>query len=143
MFAAAAATSAVGVAVVPVAAKALGELHRAVFPSDTLARQGESLGKDSGANERLARQRASGVGGGEVSETEEPSYMGKLPKKAMAGDLRRSYQQRKGSATSSKGILADILSKVPRQSNGTDSYKRIARPPPSRQGGFGNQSYTP
>lgn len=137
------ASAAVGVAIVPVAAKALGELHRVAFPSNTLARQGESLSKDAGANERLARQRASGVGGGEVSESDEPSYMGKLPKRAVTGDIRRSYETRKGAATSSKGILEDILGKVPRKSNGTDSYQRIARPPPSQQGGFGNQSYTP
>jgi hypothetical protein len=140
MFAAVAASTAAGVAVVPVAAKALGELHRAVFMSNTLARQGESI-RDAGADERLARQRAGGIGGGEVSETDEPAYMGKLPRRAVAGDLRPSYVVKKGSATSSKGILSDILAKVPRQVHGTDSYKRIARPQPSRQAGFGNQSF--
>lgn len=142
MFAAAAASSAVGVVALPVAAKAVGELHRAVFLSNTLARQGESINPDAGEGDKLARQKVGGISGGKRAESDEPAYMGKTPKNSGA-DLRKSYQTRKGAATSSKGILSDILAKVPSQTNGTDSYKRIARPQPTRAGGFGNQSFTP
>jgi hypothetical protein len=138
MFAAAAATV-MGVSAFPVAAKAIGELHRAVFESNTLARQGLSVPKETGAGERLARQRAGGINGG--TEGDEPGYMEKVPQKSQAGDTRKKYIVTRGSATSSKGILDDILAKVPRQSNGTDDYKRINRPAPSRAAGYGNQSY--
>jgi hypothetical protein len=139
---ASAATVAVGVSVFPVAAKAVSELHRTVFNlSDALARQGESVPAEKGAGERLARQRAAGVDG--TIDGGEPAYMGKVPSRATAGDKRKSYEVKKGSALSSRGILDDILAKVPSQANGTDSYKRIARPQPSRQPGFGNQSFTP
>lgn len=146
MFAASAASLTLGATALPVAAKAFGELHRTVLQSNgnnTLARQGESFDPAEGARERNSRQRAGGITGGTCSETEEPSYMDATPKKASAGDIRRSYETKKGSATSSKGILSDILAKVPRRTVGTESYKRASRPAPSRQGGYGNQSFTP
>lgn len=134
------ATSAV---VMPIAVKAVGELHRVtVLRSNTLARQGESLPERRGEEKRLARQRAAGLKGG--NEVKPPSYMGKVPSKATKGDLRREYEiGGLGEATSSKGNIIDILSRVPRRTVGTDDYKRIARPTPSRAPGFGNQSFTP
>jgi hypothetical protein len=139
---AAAATVAVGASALPVAAKAIGELHRAVFMSNALARQGQSLVGSEGEIERSARQRAAGIGGA-VPESDEPSYMDNVPKKAVAGDTRGKYVQTRGSATSSRGILSDILAKVPRRANGTDEYKEIARPRPSRQAGYDNQAFAP
>lgn len=132
-----------GASAAPVAIKAVGELHRTlVLQSNVLARQGESVPAKRGEGEKLARQRAAGVKGGVVSP--EPKYMGKVPSQPVSGDLRRDYEVGGlGNATSSQGILSDILDKVPRQQHGTGEYKRINRPQPLRAPGFGNQSFTP
>lgn len=136
------AATAAGVSLAPVAIKAIGELHQTVFLSNNLARQGQSLPKEAGALDRSARRRAAGVSDA-LMDDEEPSYLKEGPSRPVAGDLRKSYEVKRGSATSSKGILTDILAKVPRKMNGGEDYQRIARPPPSRQAGFGNQSFTP
>jgi hypothetical protein len=133
------ATAAFGVSALPVAAKAIGELHRAVFQSNVLARQGMSVPQEAGAGERLARQRAGGIKGG--TDGDDPQYMSKVPRKALAGDTRKQHLVTRGSATSSKGILDDILAKVPRKANGTGDYQRAIRPVPTRAAGYGNQSY--
>lgn len=138
-----AATFALGGAALPVAIKAAAELHLTSLRANTLARQGESLPGAAGARERNAKQRAGGITGGTCSETDEPSYMDAAPRKPQAGDTRADFAQKKGAATSSKGILADILAKVPRRTVGGEEYKRAARPSPAREGGFGNQSFTP
>lgn len=132
-----------GASAVPVALKAVGELHRTtVLQSNTLARQGESVPEKRGEGEKLARQRAAGVSGG--VKPDKPSWLGKVPSRSVTGDLRKSYEVGGlGDATSSKGNITDILDKVPTQTAGTDEYKRISRPPPSRAPGFGNQSFTP
>lgn len=134
---------ATGACAAPVFFKAAGEVHRAlVLQSNVLARQGESVPSQSGAGERLARQRASGVSGPERKK--EPGYMGKVPENNLAGDLRKDYEVGGlGNATSSQGNIMDILAKVPRRKMGTDQYKKINRPVPSRAPGYGNQSYTP
>lgn len=133
------------VAVLPIAIKAVGELHNHVLQSNknnVLARQG--LGTPGSAEDsRLSRQRAGGISGGLSPEKKEPSYLGKVPSRGLAGDLRKQYKQSlRGNATSSRGSLADQLSKVPRQTHGGSSdYKRANRPPPSRLPGFDNQAY--
>lgn len=131
-----------GASAIPIAMKAAGELHRiTVLRSNTLARQGLSVPEEEGLGEKLARQRAGGISGGIESD---PSWARKVPAKPLAGDLRKEYEVGGlGNATSSQGILSDILAKVPKQVNGTDEYKRIARPNPKRAAGFGNQSFTP
>lgn len=133
-----------GAAVIPVAVKAVGELHRlTVLQSNVLSRQGNGVPKEKGEGEKLARQRASGVKGGIPSS--EPQYMGSVPNRKVTGDLRKDYQVGGlGNATSSRGNITDILEKVPQQIlGGTADYKRAARPVPARRPGFGNQSYTP
>lgn len=132
-----------GASVAPVAIKAVGEIHRGlVLQSNVLARQGVSVPAERGEGEKVARQRASGVKGG--IEKTEPDYMGKVPARPVCGDLRRDLEVGGlGNATSSRGILTDILDKVPRQSHGTGDYKTINRPSPGRAPGFGNQSFTP
>lgn len=131
-----------GIGATPVLIKAAGELHRTYLESNVLARQGQGTPADKGEDAKLARQRASGIKGG--IQSKEPQYMGKVPGKKMTGDLRKDYEiGGLGNATSSRGILEDILSKVPRQTLGTDEYKKIARPQPKKAGGYGNQSFTP
>lgn len=132
-----------GASAAPVAIKAVGEIHRTlVLQSNVLARQGESVPANRGEGEKVARQRASGVKGGLPKM--EPGYMSKVPVKPVTGDLRKDLEVGGlGNATSSRGILSDILDKVPRQSHGTGEYKRINRPSPGRAPGFGNQSFTP
>lgn len=134
---------ATGACAAPVFFKAAGEVHRAlVLRSNVLARQGESVPAEAGAGRRLAQQRASGVSGSE--RRSEPGYMGKVPRKSMAGDLRKDYEVGGlGNATSSQGNITDILAKVPTQQLGTDQYKKINRSVPSRAPGFGNQSFPP
>lgn len=141
MFAAAAATTAAGISVLPIAAKAAGELHRTVFESNLFARQGRSLPDEAGVEKRLARQRVGGISGGAISE--EPDYMAKTPKRASRGDSRSKFLAKKGeSPYSSKSVLDDILAKVPNQTAGTESYKRISRPRPTRSDIF-NQAFLP
>lgn len=132
-----------GACAAPVLFKAAGEVHRTlVLKSNVLARQGESVPTEAGAGQKLARQRAAGVSGGVKSK--EPGYMGKVPSNKVTGDLRKDYEVGGlGKATSSQGNITDILAKVPKQQHGTDEYKRINRPVPSRAPGFGNQSFSP
>lgn len=132
-----------GASALPVAIKAVGEAHRAlVLQSNTLARQGVSVPANRGEGDKLARQRASGVSGGITAD--DPQYIGKVPKRDVAGDLRKDYEVGGlGNATSSRGNLVDILDKVPRKTHGNGQYKRINRPVPTRAAGFGNQSFTP
>eukprot|EP00186_Timspurckia_oligopyrenoides_P003911 CAMPEP_0182448278 /NCGR_PEP_ID=MMETSP1172-20130603/25661_1 /TAXON_ID=708627 /ORGANISM="Timspurckia oligopyrenoides, Strain CCMP3278" /LENGTH=161 /DNA_ID=CAMNT_0024645081 /DNA_START=138 /DNA_END=623 /DNA_ORIENTATION=- len=108
--------------------------------NNVLARQGEGVPDFSGAGSKLARQRAGGIKGG--VEVKGPAFLDKVPSRAMSGDIRGKYMAGGlGNATSSQGNLTDILAKVPKKINGTDEYKKIARPPPSKQAGFGNQSF--
>lgn len=132
-----------GASAIPVAIKAIGEIHRiTVLQSNVLARQGLSTPDELGKEERESRKRGAGFGGDIKSKT--PSYMKKVPKKAVAGDLRKKYEVGGlGNALSSRGNLTDILAKVPRKISGTEQYKRINRPPPKRLPGYGNQSFTP
>lgn len=142
MFGIAAGVSAAAAPFLPVALKAVGEAHR-VLMSDALARQGLGPVGPSGAAERSARQRAAGIPNPGI-ESNEPGYLGRVPKRPMAGDLRRDYEVGGlGNATSSRGLLEDILAKVPRKLHGTEEYKRINRPAPKRAPGFDNQGATP
>ena len=134
--------AAAGVHLLPVAMKAFGEGHR-VLMSDALARQGLGPVGPSGDAERNARQRAAGVPNPGVP-SDVPDYFGRVPSRPLAGDKRRDYEiGGLGNATSSRGILEDILAKVPRKTHGLGDYKRSNRPPPSRPDGFGNQSASP
>ena len=134
--------AATGVPLLPVALKALGEGHR-VLMSDALARQGLGPVGPSGGAERNARQRAAGVPNPGVS-SDVPDYFDRVPNRPVAGDKRRDYEVGGlGDATSSKGILEDILDKVPRKTYGLGDYKRINRPYPKRPEGFDNQGATP
>lgn len=135
-----------GVSVLPIAIKAVGELHRhTVLQSNTLARQGNGLPEFAGEDEKLARQRAGGINGGLVPGKAPPAYLGKVPKRGAPGDGRRDYEVGGlGNATSSRGRIVDILNKVPRRTAGASSdYKNANRPVPSRLPGYGNQSYAP
>lgn len=125
----------------PVLLKAASELHHSmVLQSNILARQGAGLPELEGEGERLAKQRAGGIKGGIASD--EPGYMRKVPSKSVAGDTRGNFKTGGlGNATSSRGNITDILSKVPRRVYGTEDYKRINRPTPRRLPGYGNQSY--
>lgn len=127
----------------PVLLKAAGELHHTlVLQSNILARQGAGIPELRGEGEKLAGQRAGGIKGGIPSS--EPGYMRKVPSKKVAGDLRGDYMLgRLGNATSSRGNITDVLSKVPRRVHGTEDYKKINRPTPRRLAGYGNQSYAP
>lgn len=124
--------------------KAASELHHTFLTSDVLSRQGESVPSLPGLGDKLSRQRASGVRGN-TSDDDGPSWLKKVPKKNVTGDLRKVYDVgARGNATSSQGNMEDILLKVPNKgSYGTEQYKRIARPEPRRSPGFGNQSFTP
>mmetsp|Transcript_12827 Transcript_12827/g.34531 ORF Transcript_12827/g.34531 Transcript_12827/m.34531 type:complete len:163 (+) Transcript_12827:147-635(+) len=109
--------------------------------NNVLARQGRGVPDMPGAGDKLARQRAAGIKGG-VETREQPSFLDKVPNKGIRGNLKENYTVGKlGNATSSQGNLPDILAKVPKKPNGTPEYQRIARPPPSRQAGFGNSSF--
>jgi len=140
------------VPLLPVALKGLGELHRAftsdslggqrVFASDALARQGLGPVGPRGLSEKQARQRAGGISGPGIP-TSEPGYIGRVPSRNVAGDQRGDYQATRGNATSSRGILGDILGKVPRKTHGSAEYKRINRPQPKRTPGFDNTSALP
>lgn len=143
MFALAAGAGAAAVVpLLPVALKAVGEVHR-VLMSDALARQGLGPVGPAGALERSARQRAAGVPRPGIASSE-PNYLDRVPKRPVAGDKRREYEVGGlGNATSSRGLLDDVLAKVPRKLNGTAEYKRINRPNPSRAPGFDNQGATP
>lgn len=128
-----------GASALPVAIKAVGELHRAVFQSE-LARQGQGIPVKRGEGERLQRQKVGGISGG-VAPTK-PGYFGKVPSRPLAGDLRKEYEVGGlGDATSSRSNLEDILDKVPRKMHGTESYKRIVRPTPTKKPGYDNQAY--
>eukprot|EP00179_Madagascaria_erythrocladioides_P009916 CAMPEP_0198326676 /NCGR_PEP_ID=MMETSP1450-20131203/14133_1 /TAXON_ID=753684 ORGANISM="Madagascaria erythrocladiodes, Strain CCMP3234" /NCGR_SAMPLE_ID=MMETSP1450 /ASSEMBLY_ACC=CAM_ASM_001115 /LENGTH=163 /DNA_ID=CAMNT_0044030653 /DNA_START=85 /DNA_END=576 /DNA_ORIENTATION=+ len=138
-----------------ISAKALSELHRAANPApplvlaananNNLARQGLAGPALPGANRRAESDRVGGIRGGvSKKDGEAPAYLEKVPKKEMTGDLRKDYAPGGlGDATSSKGNLSDILAKVPNRGayGGNDDYRRANRAPPSRQGGFGNQSF--
>ncbi|CAN8068075.1 unnamed protein product [Agarophyton chilense] len=127
----------------PIAIKAIGELHKAtVLQSNALARQGLSTPDKRGEDERLSRQRAGGISGGFKEQA--PSWERKVPSRAVAGDIRKDYEVGGlGNATSSRGNLVDILDKVPRKTHGNGDYKKINRPQPRRLPGFGNQSFGP
>lgn len=135
-----------GVCALPVAIKAVGELHRQhVLQSNVLSRQGNGSPEFAGAEEKLARQRTGGILGGLAPNKGEPGYLRKVPARPMTGDKRRDYEVGSlGNATSSRGILLDVLDKVPRRTvGGSGDYKRANRPGPSRKAGWGNQSFTP
>lgn len=135
-----------GASVLPIAIKAVGEIHHHVLQSsNVLARQGNGSPDFSGEDERLARQRTAGVRGGFAPGKAEPGYMGKVPDRKLSGDDRKDYKVGGlGNATSSRGVIDDLLDKVPRRTHGaTADYKKANRPVPSRKAGWGNQSYTP
>lgn len=125
----------------PVAIKAVGEIHRGLFlESNVLARQGLGAPENPGEGDKLARQRTGGIKGGLPQD--EPGYVKKTPTRAQAGDLRQKYRVKSlGNATSSRGNLDDVLNKVPQRTYGTDAYKRIYRPVPTRAPGFDNQAF--
>lgn len=137
-------TAAAAVAL-PVALKAVGELHQHVLMSNknnVLARQGYGL-PDGGEDMRLSRQRSGGISGGLNSGKKEPGFLKKVPSRASSGDTRKKFLiNNRGNATSTRGTLEDQLSKVPRRTHGASAdYKRANRPTPSRLPGFDNQSY--
>eukprot|EP00174_Griffithsia_okiensis_P000473 GO255931.1.p1 GENE.GO255931.1~~GO255931.1.p1 ORF type:complete len:127 (+),score=1.85 GO255931.1:122-502(+) len=120
-------TSAAGLTALPVAAKAVGELHRQVFlQSNTLARQGMNVPDKKGEGEKLARQRSAGINGGLSGAKKDPAYLRDVPSRPMAGDKRRDYEVGSlGNATSSRGNITDILDKVPRRTlGGTQTIER-------------------
>lgn len=138
MFALAAPAATSALVALPVAVKAAGELHRHVLASDALARQGVGPVPLPGAAKRAERNRAAGIPGGLADQ--EPAYLGRVPNRPVTGDLRKDYEVgRLGDATSSKGVLSDILAKVPRKTHGSGDYKKINRPDPRRLPGFDNQ----
>lgn len=139
--------AAAGVSVLPVAIKAVGELHRLTVlksnNNNVLARQGN--GSPTSDDTKLARQRAGGVRGGLSDAKPSPKFLDKVPKRGAPGDGRRNYEVGGlGNATSSRGQINDVLDKVPRRTAGASAdYKRANRPIPSRLPGFGNQSFGP
>jgi len=140
---------------VMVSLKALSSVEQVLSPArplaanknNVLARQGNSVPSAPGDEARRQRQRAGGIGSANEADADEPGYLGKVPKRVgVAGDIRKNYEAPKGknNATSSQGVLDDILAKVPSRSDyGTGDYAKSVRPQPSAQGGFGNQSYSP
>lgn len=149
------AAAAIGAPAVMLSLKALSSVEQAISPArplaanknNVLARQGNSVPAAPGDEARRQRQRAAGLQGANEADADEPAYLGKVPQRAggVAGDLRKTYEAPKGknNATSSQGVLEDILAKVPSRADyGTGDYARSVRPQPSAQGGFGNQSYT-
>ena len=136
---------AAGASVAPVAIKAVGEMHRhIVLQSNTLARQGNGTPTLQGLEDTLERQRAAGIRGGLTNDKDPPAYMDKVPNRPITGDSRKEYVVGKGNATSSRGRMADILSKVPKRTvGGSADYKKSNKSTPKRAGGFGNQSFTP
>mmetsp|Transcript_6935 Transcript_6935/g.14354 ORF Transcript_6935/g.14354 Transcript_6935/m.14354 type:complete len:158 (-) Transcript_6935:874-1347(-) len=152
VFALVGASSAAVAGVVTVAVKAVGEWEATVNPmspvtllrSNALARQGESVPSLEGEGSKLARQRAGGIQGGISRKLgESPTYLDKVPAKAVGGDNRGSYITVKGNFTNSQGTIEDILSKVPNRGTygATEDYRRAARPEPKRAAGYDNQSF--
>lgn len=150
------AAAALGAPAVMLSMKALSSVEQAISPArplaanknNLLARQGNSVPTAAGEETRRQRQRAGGLQGANESDADEPAYLGKVPQRegGVAGDLRKTYEAPKGknNATSSQGVLEDILAKVPsRDTYGTGDYARSVRPQPSNQGGYGNQSFGP
>lgn len=137
-------TAAAAVAL-PIAVKAVGELHQHVLMSNKnniLARQGYGI-PDIGEDAKLSRQRSGGISGGLTPQKKEPGFLKKVPSRGQSGDKRKDFlTSGRGNATSSRGTLQDQLSKVPRRTHGASAdYKRANRPTPSRLPGFDNQSY--
>lgn len=142
------ASAAAGISALPVAVKAVGELHRhatTVLQANTLARQGNNVPANKGEGERLARQRGAGIKGGLSPNKKDPAFLRDVPSRPTAGDTRRDYEvSGLGNATSSRGNIVDILDKVPRRTvGGSSDYKKANRPTPARKPGFDNQTYTP
>lgn len=141
--------AAAGVSVIPVAIKAVGELHRLTVlksnSNNVLARQGAGSPTSVADDTKLARQRAGGIRGGLSQAKPSPKFLDKVPKRGAPGDNRRDYEVGGlGNATSSRGQIDDVLDKVPRRTVGANGdYKRANRPIPSRLPGYGNQSYGP
>lgn len=141
-----------GIPLIPVAAKAVGEVHRQLVlqsnGNNTLARQGNGTPSLPGIADTVERQRAGGISSVPPGSTKggaaKAGYLGKVPSKPLAGDDREHYKTGLGNATSSRGRIVDILSKVPKRTvGGSADYKKANRATPSRAGGFGNQSFTP
>lgn len=141
--------TAAGISAMPIAIKAIGELHRhTVLQSNgnnTLARQGNGTPSLPGVEDTLQRQRAAGIKGGFNPSKQPPAYMGKVPSRKLAGDDLEDYLVGGlGNATSSRGKMIDILGKVPAGTvGGSTDYKKSNRPTPRRVPGFGNQSFSP